>query len=179
MDVKLHTRNVTLDDRFRDSVDGKVGHAARIFEQIVSADVEVTEEQNPRLAPEKYKIEITCQAAGHTVRIESAGSTPEAALDIGVARFEKQLRRLKDRMVRRSRSAKTPPLPDVVEEDDSDELVIVRSKQFVMKPMSPEEAVLQLELLSHEFFLFENANTDRLSLVYRRRDGAYGLIEPA
>ena len=82
-------------------------------------------------------------------------------------------------MVRRTRSPKVPPPVGEAEPDESDELLIVRTKQFVMKPMSPEEAVLQLDLLSHEFFLFENANTDRLSLVYRRRDGAYGLIEPA
>jgi len=179
VEVKLHTRNVALDERFRESVESKVGSAARLFEQIVAADVEVSEEQNPRLAPEKYKVEITCQAAGHTVRIESAGATLENALDIGVARFEKQLRRLKDRMVRRTRSPKVAPPMGEVEPEETDDLLIVRTKQFVMKPMSPEEAVLQLDLLSHEFFLFENANTSRLSLVYRRRDGAYGLIEPA
>lgn len=179
MEVKLHSRNTSLDEKFRQAAESKVTHAARYFEQIVIADVEISEEQNPRLAPEKYRVEITCQAAGHTVRVEAAEATPENALDLAIARFEKQLRRLKDRMVRRTRSAKAPePVAEAVPEDD-DELLIVRTKQFVMKPMSPEEAVLQLDLLSHEFFLFENADTSRLSLVYRRRDGAYGLIEPA
>lgn len=179
MEVKLHSRNVTLDEKFRSTVDARVEHATRMFDQIVVADVEVTEEQNPRLAPEKYRVEITCQAAGHTVRVEAAEATAENALDLAIAKFEKQLRRLKDRMVRRTRSPKTPQALPEVESEDDDELLIVRTKQFVMKPMSPEEAVLQLDLLSHEFFLFENANTARLSLVYRRRDGAYGLIEPA
>lgn len=104
----------------------------------------------------------------------------ETALDMAVDRFEQQLRKLKERLVSRSRRRREPPIegaPAVTEPDEPFE--IVRTKQFVMKPMTAEEAVLQLELLGHNFFLFENVDTDLTSVVYRRRDGAYGLIEPA
>lgn len=185
MEIRLHTRHAQLDDRFRGVTEQKVSHAARLFDNIGVADVEISEEQNPRLAPEKYRVEITTSAAGQLVRVESAAPTMDSALDLAVDRFEQQLRRLKDRLVKRSRQPKTPPPMTPAEElleqaDDADEdFVIVRTKQFVMKPMTAEEAVLQLEMLGHVFFLFNNVDTGLTSLVYSRRDGAYGLIEPA
>ena len=100
-------------------------------------------------------------------------------------RFERQLRRLKDRLVKRSRQPKAKPTLGPAEEllesdsDADDDFVIVRTKQFVMKPMTPEEAVLQLEMLGHNFFLFDNGETGLTSVIYARRDGSYGLIEPA
>lgn len=182
MNVRVHTRHVSISDGFRQTVERKVGNASRIFDSVSVVDVELSEERNPRLAPEKCRVEITAGAVGNTVRVESASDTMENALDMAVDRFEKQLKKLKDRLVSRSRSRSrktgpTPETPEVVDFDD--DLEIVRTKQFVMKPMTAEEAVLQLELLGHNFFLFNNVDTDLTSVVYRRRDGAYGLIEPA
>ena len=174
--VQLHSRHVEIDDVFREAAESKVANAARFFEGAGDADVELSEEQNPRLAPEKYRVEITCRAGGQLVRVESASSTPMAALDMGVERFEKQLRRLKDRMLSRSRKARPPAEAAPAEVDDEPE--IVRVKQFHMKPMNPEEAILQMEMLGHDFFYFRNADTDLASVLYRRRDGAFGLIEP-
>lgn len=185
VEVRLHTRQTQLDGRFRETAEQKVSHAARLFENIAFADVEVSEEQNPRLAPEKYRVEITTSAAGQLVRVESAGPTLDSALDFAVDRFERQLRRLKDRLVKRSRQPKAKPTLGPAEEllesdsDADDDFVIVRTKQFVMKPMTPEEAVLQLEMLGHNFFLFDNGETGLTSVIYARRDGSYGLIEPA
>lgn len=175
--IQLHSRHVEIDEDFREAAESKIAHAARFFDGAGDADVELSEEQNPRLTPEKYRVEITCRAGGHLVRVESASSTPMAALDLAVDRFEKQLRRLRDRMVQRSRQprqdkSETPALGDQLEPE------IVRVKQFQLKPMTPEEAILQLDMLGHEFFYFHNADTDLGSVLYRRRDGAYGLIEP-
>lgn len=175
--VQLHSRHVAIDDDFREAAESKVAHAARFFEGAGDADVELSEEQNPRLAPEKYRVEITCRAGGHLVRVESASSTPMAALDFAVDRFEKQLRRLRDRMVQRSRQPRADKSEAVVPGEES-EPEIVRVKQFLLKPMTAEEAILQLDMLGHEFFYFHNADTDLDSVLYRRRDGAYGLIEP-
>lgn len=177
MIVQLHSRHIDIDQEFREAAESKIAHAARFFDGAGDADVELSEEQNPRLAPEKYRVEITCRAGGHLVRVESASSTPMAALDLAVDRFEKQLRRLRDRMVQRSRQPRqdksdTPATGDQLEPE------IVRVKQFQLKPMTPEEAILQLDMLGHEFFYFRNADTDLDSVLYRRRDGAYGLIEP-
>lgn len=176
--VKLHSRQVDLDDVFKEAAESKVAHAARFFEGAGDADVELSEEQNPRLAPEKYRVEITCRAGGRLVRVESASLTPMAALDLAVDRFEKQLRRLRDRMIQRSRQPRQDKTEVGSVSEGDQEPEIVRVKQFLIKPMTPEEAILQLEMLGHEFFYFRNANTDLDSVLYRRRDGAYGLIEP-
>ena len=106
----------------------------------------------------------------------------ENSLDLAVDRFEKQVKKLKDRLVSRSRPRRSERAAEMMPVEPLDleaEPEIVRTKQFVMKPMTAEEAVLQLELLGHNFFLFNNVDTDLTSVVYRRRDGAYGLIEPA
>lgn len=177
MDVKVHARNTSLDDEFRSQVEERVAHASRFFDHITKIDVELTEEPNPRRAPERYRLEITANAAGQLLRIESAAPTTDSALDDAAHRFEQQLRRLKERLVDRSRK-QTPPLgstpPETFEEHE-----IVRVKQFVMKPMNPEEAILQMDMLGHGFFLFENSESGQASVVYRRRDGRFGLIEPA
>ena len=177
MDLRVHARNVSLEDEFRSQVEERVDHATRYFDHITNVDVELTEESNPRLAPEKYRLEITAHAAGQLIRIESAAPTADSALDDAAHRFEQQLRRLKERLVERSRRQSAMPPP--AQADVSDDVEIVRVKQFVMKPMSPEEAILQMDMLGHNFFLFENAESGQSSVVYQRRDGRYGLIEPA
>lgn len=177
MDVKVHARNVSLDDEFRSQVLERLAHATRFFDHITKIDVELTEEPNPRRAPEKYRLEITANAAGQLLRIESAAPTSDSALDDAAHRFEQQLRRLKERLVDRSR--RQSPVPGEAPSESAEEPEIVRVKQFVMKPMNPEEAILQMDMLGHGFFLFENSESGQASVVYRRRDGRFGLIEPA
>ena len=160
----------------------KVEHAARMFEDTRFADVEFSEETNPRIA-ERYRVEITATAAGQTVRVEAAGLDERAALDIAVDKFERQLRRLKERLIGRSRKHADKRLNAAslgVEEDigAADDIRIDRVKRFAVKPMTPEEAALQMDLLGHGFFLFLNGESDRYSVLYRRRDGSLGLIEP-
>ena len=110
------------------------------------------------------------------LRIETAAPTPDAALDDAVDRFTRTLRRHKERLIdsHRKREAAAP-----VEETAPVDQEIVRLKQFVMKPMTLDEAVLQMELLGHDFFFFHHAATDKNSVLYRRNDGRLGLIEPA
>ena len=184
MAVRVHTRRGSINDGLRELIETKVANSTRIYSHVGDVDVEFDEEPNPRRAPERYRLEVTTLAAGHRLRVEGKADTPESALDLVVHRLERQLRRLKDRMVRsRQRRPSAPPADDQllakVATDEDDEPRIVRTKQFVMKPMSAEEAILQLELLDHDFFLFTNVDTDRASVLYRRRDGDYGLIEPA
>ena len=183
MDVKMHGRNFQIDDRFRESAASKISRAAKFFDGLNSVDVEVTEEGNPRIADERFRVEITASAAGNVVRVVGAASTPEAALDATSERFGQQLKKLKGRLITRSRRADNKYLNEQVElVDDSfepDALEIVKVKQFVLKPMTPEEAALQMETLGHDFFFFQSADSDLPSVLYRRRDGAFGLIEPA
>lgn len=176
MDVRLHTRNTTIDDDFRSVVEDKVGHAGRVFDHHTLVDVELSEQHNPRRAPERFRIELSSSIAGRFVRIASDASTPEAALDDAVERFTRQLRRMKEKTIDSRRQPTPVPEGDAHRSDEPD---VVRTKQFVMKPMTVEEASLQMDLVGHEFFFFLNASTDKQSVLYRRRDGRLGLIEPA
>lgn len=138
-------------------------------------DVEVIEESNPRLADERVRIEITASVAGRPLRVESAASTLDTALDTVIDRMTRRMRRMKERIIDRSRRGETAsPPPEAAESEE-----IVRVKQFVMKPMTVEEAALQMDMLDHSFFFFHNSASDLQSVLYRRRDGRLGLIEPA
>lgn len=181
MEVRVRGRNTNVDERLREMAESKVAHAGRFFDGLLDADVEFTEAQNPRVAEGRFKAEITSRAAGQIMRVESSAETAEAALDLAIDKMEKRLRRLKERLIERSRKGRRDVEAGFAALDDSDEggPEIVRVKQFVMKPMTPEEAALQMDLLGHSFFFFQNAESDMPSVLYRRRDGALGLIEPA
>jgi len=182
VEVRVHGTHFHPSEDLKAFAEGKVAHAARMFEDTRFADVEFSEERNPRIA-EPFRVEITAMAAGHTVRVESSGLDERAALDIAVDKFERQLRRLKERLIGRSRKPSDKRLNAAtagVEEDfgAADDIRIDRVKRFAVKPMTPEEAALQMDLLGHGFFLFLNGESDRYSVLYRRRDGSLGLIEP-
>lgn len=182
MQVQVHGKQ--LSEPLHEMIERKVSHAARFFEKDdMVVDVEVSEEHNPRLSQERVRLEITVHLVGQVVRVEAAAPDAEAALDQVVDRFEKRLRRLKGRLIARSRrhdhKRLNQELVPTEEEREESGPEIVRVKQFSMKPMSPEEAALQMEMLDHTFFFFLNSETDLPSVIYRRRNGTYGLIEPA
>jgi ribosome hibernation promoting factor len=177
MEVRVHARNTTLEEGFRELVIEKLGHAARVFEhQLADIDVELIQEHNPRIAAEKFRLELTSSAAGHVIRVVAAAATPESALDLAEDRFNQQLRRLKERLIGRNRRSQPREPEEEENPDPSNE--IVRIKQFVMKPMTVEEASLQMEMIGHDFYFFLNAANGRQCVLYRRRDGRLGLIEP-
>jgi putative sigma-54 modulation protein len=180
LDVHLQSKDFQLPERLSEVTLTKVSKAARFFEGIASADVELSRAHNPRV-PDPFTAEITSRAAGHTVRVEANGPTPEIAIDAAVEKFEIRLQRLKERLIDRTRKGGDKRLNFATEgvEEETSEPLIVRVKQFVMKPMTPEEAALQMDTLGHGFFFFQNAESDMPSVLYRRRDGSFGLIEPA
>lgn len=194
MDVRVHARKGNLEDEIRDLATTKVLHAARILDDDGSfADVEFTERTNPRLSDGRFRVEITTVVKGHTVRVEADAPDDRAALDIAVDKFERQLRRLKERLVQRYRgrpgvpgngaAAEVPLIPTSEVADDEAETdvapVVVRTKRFELRPMSVEEASLQMEMLGHDFFFFLDAETGNHCVIYHRKDGALGLIESA
>jgi len=183
VDIRVHATHMSLSDDLRDLAASKVEHATRVFDDGESIDVEFTAERNPRISEEKYRVEITSTVAGQVVRVESAAFDERAALDGAIDKYERRLRRLKERIITRHRQRGEKRLNDDavgVEEqsEDDNELRIDRVKRFAVKPMTPEEAALQMELLGHSFYLFLNADTDRYGVLYRRRGGSLGLIEP-
>lgn len=166
-------------DEVRTIAEDRVRHAGRIFDDGGFVDVEFTEYRNPRI-DEKYTVEITTNVAGHIVRIEAGAPDERSAIDSAADRYERQLRRLKERLIQRNRVAnKELNHADAASDVSSDRGGgIVRTKRFAMKPMTAEEAVLQMEMLGHDFFFFLDAESERHCVVYHRRDGNVGLIEP-
>ena len=180
MTVRIHGRNMQVSEKMREIASDQILHSARIFDNVGTVDVEFTERQNPRLVDERYRVEITSNAAGHIVRIEAEAPDAKSALDTATDKYERQLRRLKERLIQRNRvpADRSVPTNDVFA-DDSAPGGIVRTKRFSMKPMTAEEAVLQMEMLGHDFFFFLDGNSNTHCVVYNRRDGNVGLIEPA
>lgn len=180
LEVNVHGHNSAMSAVDRVTVEDRVAHAGRVFEQAVDkVDVELTEETNPRRGGDRFRVELTASVAGRVVRIEAGAATVDSALDDALERMTRQVRRLKGRLIDRNRQSGggVPTDEDRSEDVDSDE--VVRVKQFVMKPMTIEEAALQMDMLGHSFFFFLNAASDRQSVLYRRRDGRLGLIEPS
>jgi len=182
VEVRVHGKRMNVGDDLRLLAEEKVTRSARVFEDLGPVDVEFTDEQNPRQAAERCRVEITSKAAGQLVRVEAAGFDHRSALDLAVDKLERQLAKLKGRLVERHHRAADKHLngtsPGVEDMGGATDLRIERVKRFVVKPMTPEEAALQMELLGHSFYLFLNAETERYSVLYRRRSGSLGLIEP-
>ncbi|MEQ1934157.1 MAG: ribosome-associated translation inhibitor RaiA [Fimbriimonadaceae bacterium] len=128
-----------------------------------------------------HRIEITVFADGFTVRGEEHDASLQAAIDKVSDKLETRLKKLKTRIVDSHRKRGTTKLPPALEEPHEEEehhIVIKERKTFLLKPMMPDEAALQLEMVDHPFFIFRNEENNRISVLYRRKDSKYGLIEP-
>ena len=172
MDVRVHGKNMRVSEEMRLLAEDKVQHVRRIFDDGGPSDVEFTERHNPRLSDDRYRVEITSTVAGHLVRVEASSFEERGALDMAADKYERQLRRLKERLIQRSRKASNKHLnqaPEPSEEESDQGPHIVRTKRFEMRPMTPEEAALQMEMLGHDFFFFLDAESGKHSV---------GLIEP-
>ena len=183
MEVRVHGKNMQVGDSLRDLAERKIDHASRIWGERAVADVEFAESQNPRVGADRYRVEITSSISGQMVRVEATSQDERAALDLAADKFERTLRKLKERLIQRSRRGGHKHLnqaePVAEEEEHGGGREIVRVKQFAMKPMMPEEAALQMDMLGHTFFFFLNGETGNFGVLYERRDGSLGLIEPA
>lgn len=182
MDIRVHIKNMDLSDELREIALDKVEHAVRVFDgAVASADVEFSERHNPRRADERYRMEITTLATGRVVRVEASAPEMRSAIDIATDRYERRLRDLKQRLITSHRRGEKRLNEDHQRDEDENQdraFVIDRTKRFEVKPMTTQEAALQMELLEHSFYLFFNADTDTYNVLYRRRGGTLGLIEP-
>lgn len=174
MKVTAIGRKVKLRDNFKELAAKKLSRFDRIFDEDAEAKVVVTLEKN------RQTVEITISSRGMIYRAESTLKEMNAALDEAIDSLSSQIRRNRGRLSRRLRTTEEPELfgeqtsPEETEEDFQP----VRIKRFSVKPMSVEEAVLQMELLEHQFFLFRNVENGEINVVYRRKDGGFGLLEP-
>jgi putative sigma-54 modulation protein len=189
MDILVKGRNIPVTEALERYAWEKVQRVARFFDDERSAsraEIELIHERNPSI-PEAEVAEATLFINGSVLKAKEASEDMYASIDRMSDKLERQVKRFRGRQIDRwqgqmkNAPAEAPDAeqPFIVEEEEEIETRIVRSKQFQMKPMSPEEAVLQLELLDHDFYVFTSADTGDINVVYRRRDGNYGLIEPA
>jgi putative sigma-54 modulation protein len=182
LDVVVRTRNIDVPEAIRAVAREKVSRLTRFLDGMDHAEVLFAEERNPRIQ-EKDWCEITVAGHGHLVRAKAAGVDQLAAVDRVVDKLEHQIVKLKGKLVSRSHprrqvSVDSRGTEQALDSDNPDEeRRIVKTKTFAIKPMTPEEAALNMDLLGHGFYFFTNADTDRAAVVYRRDDGDVGLIE--
>ncbi|MFC3886547.1 ribosome hibernation-promoting factor, HPF/YfiA family [Bacillus songklensis] len=183
MKYNIRGENIEVTPAIRDHVERKLSKLERYFDQEIDADVHV----NLKVYNNKQKIEVTIPMTHLVLRAEEAHEDLYAATDLVVDKLERQIRKHKTKVNRklRERDAVKYVFRGVEEEsaatvvqDEEDELEVVRNKRFDLKPMDSEEAILQMNMLGHSFFVFTNAETNATNVVYRRKDGRYGLIEP-
>jgi putative sigma-54 modulation protein len=183
MEVLIKGKNVEVEDSAEEYIRGKMSKLERHLPDLDEVRVELTQEMT-KAAENRYVVQVTINTHGAVLRGEERASNITAAVDTVVDVLNRQIERFKGKLYRskrrtpsREEMAAGPPEPEA-EVPAAEESRIVKVKRFPVKPMSPDEAVEHMELLSHDFFIFFNAENDQFSVLYRRTDGDYGLIEP-
>ncbi len=181
--VDIFTRNMEVTDRINDYVNKKVSKLDRFLTGIDEARVDLDYNKSARSASDRQVAQITIRGKGYILRSEERADDIFSAIDAALEKMQRQIERFKGKRSR-GRGDGTPasevatPIQEP-EEATEPENVIVRRKHFTLTPMDETEAIEQMTLLGHEvFFVFYNANTNAINVLYRRRDGTYGLIEP-
>ncbi|MBV7272182.1 ribosome hibernation-promoting factor, HPF/YfiA family [Clostridium thailandense] len=174
MRITVSGKNIEVTNALRSTVEKKMSKLEKYFNPDVEAHATLSVEKNRQI------VEVTISVGGILLRAEEAHDDMYASIDIVVDKLEGQIRKQKTKLQRRNHmeSLRFQFIPDFNEEERVEESKIVRTKRFAIKPMSAEEAVLQMELLGHSFFVYENDKDGDVNVVYKRKDGNYGLIEP-
>jgi len=182
--MKFHIRgeNIEVTPALRDYVEKKLSKLERYFEAPLTSEVHVT----LSVCKELQNVEVTVPITGGMLRAEERAVDMYASIDLVVDKLERQIRKHKTKVNRKIRldgglknyfKEMESPLREGFDEEESFELV--RTKRFTLKPMDVDEAILQMNMVGHNFFVFANSDTEQVNVVYRRNDGKYGLIEPA
>lgn len=174
MRITLFGKNVEVSEYMRETAEKKLSKLSKYFPEDTEAQVTLSVERNRQI------VEVTIPYEGRILRGEEVTGDMYASLDNVGAKLEKQVERYRTRAARNKRAVEAAPAPAYAPEEEEDDAPrIVRNKKFEIRPMSEEEAMLQMEMLGHSFFVFENAATGEINVLYLRKDGNYGLIEPA
>jgi putative sigma-54 modulation protein len=171
--LRVKGRGVEVTDALRSYAEKRLG---RLERQLPDSQIELqlSAENNPSIK-DSHVAEATVRTKGPVLRAHESSQDMRASIDQLVDKLERQVTRYREKRGRRRRASRQAPDEGI---PMSEEPQIVRTKQFSVKPMTAEEAVLQLELVGHDFFVFRDADSDEVNIVYRRRQGGYGLIEP-
>jgi ribosome hibernation promoting factor len=179
MQLQVKGKNVEVSPSIRTYAEEKLGKLSKRLPDLTQVEVELSEEKNPSISA-CHIAEATIWTKGPTLRARESSVDMKAAIDELVDKLERQVKRYREKRSRREtgrRANGSPPDEPSFSGEQLDRM-IVKSKQFELQPLTPDEAAVELELIGHDFFVFTNAETGLTNVVYRRRAGAYGLIEP-
>lgn len=166
-------RNIDVTPGLREAVIEKIGKLERYFNQDTEAIITLS------VTKDRQKIEVTIPVKGHIIRAEEQSTDMYVSIDLVEEIIERQLKKYKTKLIDKKQSHVDFSEFYVQEESEADdEIKIEKVKKFAMKPMDPEEACVQMELLGHSFYVFLNAETEEVNVVYKRKGNTYGLIEP-
>ena len=181
MRLQVKGKNLEVSESLYRYAEEKLGKLERHLNDATRLELELAVEKNPSIADSQVA-EATVWTKGPILRARESSDDMKASIDLLVEKLERQVKRYRGKRQRRQIARGTSPstLPGESRggAGEESEPLIVKIKQFAVKPMTSEEAVLQLELIGHDFFVFRNSDTEDVNVVYRRRDGNYGLIEP-
>ena len=187
MDIKVSGRKTTVTDALRAHVDEKIGEALKVFDiEPMTVDVVLRYEKNPS-NPNPAIVEVTVRARGSVIRVAEHGADMYAAIDLSADKVTRQLRKFKTKVVDNRQGGasaadvapveRVEDLADLLLPEEEDDL-LVREKVIDVTPMTEELALVQTDLLGHDFYVFENATTGLINVVYHRKNGGYGIIKP-
>ena len=165
-------RNIDITEGLKSAVEEKLGKLDRFFAPETEVNVTLSVEK------ERQKIEVTIPVKGNIIRSEQVSSDMYVSIDLVEEVIERQLKKYKNKIVDKQQNAAAFAQEFVEKDYDDDEVKIIRTKRFGIKPMDPEEACVQMELLGHNFYVFFNSETEEVNVVYKRKGNTYGLIEP-
>ncbi|MBR0278009.1 MAG: ribosome-associated translation inhibitor RaiA [Clostridia bacterium] len=172
MKVKISARKMDLTSGIKDYVEKKLAKLDKFFDESAEAKITMSVEKN------RQKIEATIYSKNTIYRVETVTSDMYATMDKVIDDIERQIRKNKTRLEKRlKKGAFTDESFSITPVEEEKEFNIIKTKSFITKPMSNEEAILQMNLLGHTFFVFKNAKTEHNNIVYKRKDGNYGIIE--
>jgi putative sigma-54 modulation protein len=179
MRLEVKGRNVEVTDSIRRYAQDKLDKIEKQLPEPTQIEVELMLETNPSIADD-HVAEATVWTKGSTLRARERSVAFETSIDQLADKLERQVKRYREKRSRREngRRANGSASEQPAFSEEQLERMIIKSKQFDLQPITPEEATVELELIGHDFFVFINAETDKQNVVYRRRDGGYGLIEP-
>lgn len=182
MEVVIKGRHIEITPGLHQYAEEKIKKLSRYL-NLPKAEVELSTEKNPRISANQTA-EVTIYTRGPVIRGKESSADMHASIDLVTEKLEKQIKKYKGKVYNNLNNKAHGLSPEAFElpaegiEEEAEEPSIVKTKQFAVKPMTPEEATLQMELLGHDFFVFTNSETEELNVVYRRKDDNYGLIEP-
>ena len=173
MRITLSGKNIEVTEGLRQAVEEKLSKLERYFTPETDIIVTLSVEK------ERQKIEVTIPVKGNIIRSEQVSNDMYVSIDLVEEVIERQLKKYKNKIIDQQQAAGNFQQEFIEKEtDDDEEVKIIRTKRFGMKPMYPEDACVQMELLGHNFFVFQNAETEEVNVVYKRKGNTYGLIEP-